>query len=137
MINQRGLQIHHRLRQLSSLYLRNSQSRLFFYSFKVWDCLGSIALYKQRISQQLMSGRRVRIRLYGMLQRRDRGAEVVLLHIGLAKTDEALDEAGLDLRDLSKLSNGNVELMLFVSRDARLHVLSGLRRQSQRCKPQN
>src|ERR1700722_16178820 len=125
MINQRGLQIHRRLRQLSSLYLRNSQSRLFFYSFKVWDCFGRIALYKQCISQQLVSGRRVRIRLHGMLERRDRGAEVVLLHVGLAKTDEAFEVAGLDLRDLSKLSNGEVKLMLFVRRDARLHVLSG------------
>ena len=128
MVGQRRLQIHDRLRQLSSLYLRNPQCRFFFYSFEVWNCLGRIALYEQCISQQLVSGRRVRFRLHSMLQWGNRGTEVVLFHVGLAETDEAIDEVGIELGDPSKLSNGNVELMLFVRRDARLHVLGGLRR---------
>jgi hypothetical protein len=39
-------------------------------------------------------------------------------------------KAGLEFGDLAKLSNRNVELVLFVGRNSSLHVLAGVGRES-------
>src|ERR1700682_5877383 len=102
----------------------------------MWNRLSSVALREERVAEQLVGWRQVRIHLQCTLQRRDGGAEIVLLHVRLAETDESVRIGRLKLGYLAKLRDGNIELSLFVGRDSRLHVLSGFRRYGLRREPQ-
>ena len=52
----------------------------------------------------------------------------MLLHVCLAETDKTIREARFELGDFFELGDGDIELSLFVGRDARLHVLGGVGR---------
>ena len=70
-----------------------------------------------------------------MLQRRNRSTEITLLHIGLAETEKPIRKGRLKFGDFAKFRDGNVEFLLFVRRNSRLHVLGRLWRERLRCKP--
>src|SRR5580698_9861561 len=97
--------------------------------------LRGIALRQQGITEQLMSGRHVGIELDRVFQWRNGRAQIVLLHISLPEADKTLGESRFELSHFSELGDGNIDLLLFFSVDSSLHVLSGLGRQSLRCKP--
>ena len=94
----------------------------------MWNCFGVITLRQQRVSQQLVSGRQLRRQLHGALEGRDSGAVIPVFHIGLAEVYKAVGQVGLQFSDFCEFSDSDIEMALFVSLDARLHMLQCLGR---------
>jgi hypothetical protein len=103
----------------------------------VWNSFARETLGEQRVPQQLMSRHEIKVQFQCVFERRDRRSVIAILHVSLAKADEAIRERRIEFGNFLILSDGHVELSLLVSRDPGLHVLGGLRRCELPGAPQN
>jgi hypothetical protein len=83
-------------------------------------------LSEQRVTQQTVGWDQFRAQLQRMFERWNGGSEILSLQVSLPQMDEAVRKSWLKLGYLSKLSDGNSELLLFFRLDTSLHVLSGV-----------
>ena len=128
VLGQRGLQVFYRWLQLPSPDLRDPQCRLLLNLLQMRNRLGVVALRQQRVSQQLVRGGQIRRQFKSMLEGRDGGAVILILHVGLAQIYEAFRQRGREFRHFLEFGDGNVEVALLLGLRAGLQMLQRLGR---------
>src|ERR1700739_4404908 len=102
------------------------------------DGLGGIALGQKRITQKLMSDRKVRAQFQGALQRSDGRTVVMFLHVCRAEIYEGVRQSWIKLGGLAKLRNLQIELMLLTRLQAVANMIGrAIGRSALRSKPSN
>src|ERR1700724_1998477 len=75
------------------------------------NSFGGIACGEERITQQLMNRKRIRIQFGRVLERRNGGCVVTLLHVSVTQPKERNTGGWIEVGCFAKRSDGLVEIM--------------------------
>ena len=130
------LQVNEKLARLYIAELRklgDAQGSSVLRFFQVRKRLRRVALRQQRITQQSMSGKQLRIELQGLLQGRDRSGVVVILKIRLTQAHKSSGSCRLKLGRFTKFCDRQLEMFVLFRLGPGLHVRQSLGRWALRC----